>query len=239
MKKQILFIAFLFFVGAGASFAQFGGQRDPTQIRAETSRRNKAVENPDNNPFNHTNPTAGTGRFLNTGKIPGSAVRGYVLAAQAKTEVTVVTVGDGDKLLVDDGTNKVVVRILGVDAPEKGQPQYEEAKRNLNDLVAGKRVTLIYSLHNLKDEAGYFPARIFLGATDVGLSLLENGFAWRSEADKFFFEKKDDAKNKQAEAKAHAAKAGIWTDEEPQTPWEYRKRKLKELRKAKEKAEKK
>jgi len=201
-----MFTAFLFLTGANFALGQILPPRDLSQIRKDTSRRNRALENPANNPFTRNNPTAGTGRFINTGRIPGAEIRSYILAAQADTEVKVLTVGDGDTLLVDDGTNKVVVRILGIDAPENGQPQYEEAKKNLTDLLVGKKVVLVYSLHNLKDEQGYFPARVFIGGKDVGLRLLENGLAWRNGDDKYFFEKKDDAKNKAAEDKSPCRK---------------------------------
>ncbi len=100
-----------------------------------------------------------------------------------------------------------------------------------------KKVVLVYSLNNLKDEEGYFPARIFAGEKDIGLNLLENGYAWRNENDKFFFEKKDDTKNKEAEARAQGAKTGIWKEEKPQKPWEYRERKIKEMKKAKKKTD--
>jgi micrococcal nuclease len=233
-----MFTAFLFLTGASFVSAQTLPPRDPSQIRNDTSRRNRALDNPANNPFNRNNPTSGTGRFLDTNRIFGSEIRRYVLAAQADTEVKVLSVSEGDKLLVDDGTNQVVVRILGIDAPELGQPQFEEAKKNLSDLLTGKKAVLVYSLHNLRDEHGYFLARVFIAGRDVGLNLLENGLAWRNANDKFFLDKKDDAKNKQAEAKARSARTGLWQTEKPQKPWEYRNRKMKEMKKAEKKNDK-
>jgi micrococcal nuclease len=133
--------------------------------------------------------------------------------------------------------HRVIIHILGIDAPEEGQTFYEEAKRNLSDLLTNKKVVLKYSLHNLKDELGYFPARVFIGGKDVGLNLLENGFAWRNEKDKYFLEKKDDEENKRSETKAQTAKIGIWQNEKPQAPWEYRK-KLEKSKNASDKADK-
>ena len=40
--------------------------------------------------------------------------------------------------------------------------------------------------------------------------ILENGFAWRNEKDKFFLDKEDDEATQRAEAKARSAKTGIW-----------------------------
>ncbi|MDQ3063830.1 MAG: thermonuclease family protein [Acidobacteriota bacterium] len=232
MKRQFILTTFLFLVGTNFAKSQLP-PRDINQIRNETSARNRAIENYDrNNPNGMNTVLYRNERLIRNGKIPSSAIRSYVLAAQVSTEVKVLTVGSGDVLLVDDGTNKVVIRILGIDAPEAGQPVYEEAKRNLSDLLLGKKVVLKYSLHNLKDDAGYFPARVFIGGKDVGLNLLENGFAWYNEKDKYFFEKKDDKENVKAEADAQVSKLGVWKDEKPQKPWEYKKKLEKEKKKA-------
>jgi len=231
MKRQFILTMFLLLIGTNFANSQLP-PRDLNQIRRETSARNRAIENYDRrNPNGVNTAISDSGRFIRNGKIPGSEIRSYVLAAQVSTEVKVLTIGSGDILLVDDGANKVVIRIIGIDAPEAGQPVYEEAKKNLSDLLLGKKVVLKYSLHNLKDDAGYFPARIFIGGKDVGLNLLENGFAWYNEKDKYFFEKKDDKENVKAEAAAQVAKLGIWKDEKPQKPWEYKKKLEKEKKK--------
>jgi len=231
MKRPIMLLVFLLLVGKNFAFAQ-PTPRTLEQIRRETSERNRIINNPANNPFNRNISVSRNGRLVTSGKIPNSEIRSYVLAAQVSTEVKVLTVGSGDILLVDDGANKVVIRIIGIDAPEAGQPVYEEAKKNLSNLLLGKKVVLKYSLHNLKDDAGYFPARVFIGGKDVGLNLLENGFAWYNAKDKYFFEKKDDKENVKAEADAQVAKLGIWKNEKPQKPWEYKKKLVKEKKKA-------
>ncbi len=236
MKRRLVSATFLLLFGVISAVSQVP-IRDLNQIREETSQRNRAIEDYDRRNPNRINSPISRRQGLNGGgKIPNSEIRKYVLAAQAETEVKVLKVGSGDTLLVDDGTNKVSVHILGIDAPENGQAFYEEAKKNLSELLTGKKVVLKYSLHNLKDEFGYFPARVFIGGSDVGLSILENGFAWRDENDKFFFEKDDDRRNEQAETKAQTAKLGIWKDEKPQSPQKYREQKLKESKKTQQKA---
>lgn len=226
----------VFLALGGAAALNVSGQlpaRDLNQIRSETSQRNQILDNPRNNPFNQNISVYRSNGRPGAGAIPGSAVRSYVLAAQRETLVTVLQIGDGDTLLVDDGAHKTVVRIIGIDAPERGQPFYEEAKKNLSDLLTGRKVILKYSLHNLKDETGFFPARVFLEDKDIGKSAVENGFAWRDPRDKFLFEKKDDETNRQAETKARLAKTGIWNGgKSPQKPWEYKKKLTKEKRKS-------
>lgn len=234
MKRQFLLTTVLFLTAVTCAVAQMPN-RDLNQIRSETSERNRAINDYDRRNPNGINPAVPGGKLIRNGKIPGSEVRKYVLAAQVETEVKVVAVGSGDTLLIDDGVKRVIISILGIDAPENGQTFYEEAKRNLSDLITGKNVVLKYSLHNLKNDFGYFPARVFVGEKDIGLSILQNGFAWRSEKDKFFLEKKDDETNERAEAKARSAKTGIWKDAKPQKPWEYRARKIKEIEKSNKK----
>jgi len=237
MKRQIILTAFLFLVGAYLAAAQTP-IRDLSQIRRDTRERNRAIEEYDRRNRARNTLLPSSRNLYPGGGIPGSEVRKYVLAAQAVTEVKVISVSSGDTLLVDDGANKVLVHILGIDAPEKGQTFYEEATKTLRDLVAGKKVVLKYSLHHLKNEFGYFSARVFIGEKNIGLSILESGLAWRNEKDKFFVEKKADEANERAEAKAQAAKIGIWKEEKPQKPWVYRERKKKELEKAKKKTAK-
>lgn len=234
MNRQVLFVVLLFLAETSLAAAQLP-RRDINQIRQDTTERNRAIEEHDRNNQGDTTILSTSTRGLFSGKIPGSEIRKYVLAAQVQTEVKVLSIESGDTLLVDDGTNKTVVRIIGTDAPEAGQVFYIEAINNLSDLLVGKRVILRYSLHNLKDEDGYFPARVFLGATDIGLKILEKGFVWYNEKDKFLFEKKDDAENKQMEAKARLAKVGIWKEEKPQKPSEYRKKMQKEKKSAADK----
>jgi micrococcal nuclease len=55
----------------------------------------------------------------------------------AKKFVTKVI--DGDTFLIEGGYS---VRILGIDADERGYPCYDEAKKGLEDLVLGKEVRL-------------------------------------------------------------------------------------------------
>ncbi len=234
MRRLFLSTTFLFLFGINFAFSQMP-PRDLNQIRRNTSERNRAIEEYDRRNRGRNTLLPSSRRLHPTNTIPGSEIRKYVLAAQAVTEVKVLKISSGDTLLVDDGVNKVTVRILGIDAPEEGQSVFEEAKKNLSNLVNGKKIILRYSLHNLKDELGYFPARVFIGNTDVGLNALKNGFAWYNKKDRFFFEKKDDKENGDAADKAQAAKTGIWQDRKPQKPWEYRERKLKEIERAKKK----
>ncbi len=230
MNQRILYVAFLFSVVTLSTVAQMP-PRDLNQIRTETRQRNEAIESYDRRNGNGIVLPSVNGSLYPNGKIPGEETRKYVLAAQAETEVKILSVGSGDIMMVDDGVNKVAVRILGIDAPENGQPLFEEAQKSLSDLVSGKRVLLKYSLHNVRDRLGYFPAKVFTNGNDVGLHLLKSGLVWRNEEDEFFLEKKYYQANTRIQAEARTAKIGIWKTEKPQNPAKYRKRIEKEKRK--------
>ena len=60
------------------------------------------------------------------------------LAAQVET-VRVIRVIDGDTCILENGER---VRYYGINAPEKGDPQFSEATQANNNLVAGKEVQL-------------------------------------------------------------------------------------------------
>lgn len=54
----------------------------------------------------------------------------------------VVRVADGDTITILDSQNtQHKIRLMGIDAPEKGQPFGDASKRSLSDLVFGKLVT--------------------------------------------------------------------------------------------------
>ena len=57
-----------------------------------------------------------------------------------KRKETVTKVIDGDTF--ETNRRKYSVRLEGVDTPEKRQPGYQEAKKELQDLILGQKVTI-------------------------------------------------------------------------------------------------
>ncbi len=93
-------------------------------------------------------------------------------AAPAKT-LTVIQVIDGDTCLLEDGRR---VRYLGINAPERDDPQFEEATRANNKLVGGKEIRL-EPCHPSQDKDGPFLAYVFVGETLVNEELVRQGYA--------------------------------------------------------------
>jgi micrococcal nuclease len=85
----------------------------------------------------------------------------------------VTKVIDGDTVVVEGGYH---VRLLGMDADEKGYPCYESAKTRLEDLVLGKMVKLEKDKTDL-DQYGRCLRYIFLGSTNIDVQLVKEGLA--------------------------------------------------------------
>ncbi|MBC8443373.1 lamin tail domain-containing protein [PVC group bacterium] len=86
---------------------------------------------------------------------------------------TVLRVIDGDTCLLDDGR---MVRYLGIDAPEKGDPHSNEATLANNRLVGGKQIRI--EEHGLrKDRNGRLLAYVFVGDVFVNEKLVRQGHA--------------------------------------------------------------
>jgi micrococcal nuclease len=93
---------------------------------------------------------------------------------------TVSRVVDGQTLwLRVEGQNPspLVVRIEGIDAPEKCQPGGSEAIAALNDLALGHTVTVRVAA---KDERGRAVGRVYDGDKDIGNRMVRDGNAWSS-----------------------------------------------------------
>ncbi|GIU68676.1 MAG: hypothetical protein KatS3mg093_431 [Candidatus Parcubacteria bacterium] len=79
---------------------------------------------------------------------------------------------DGDTV---SGNNKTI-RLLGINAPEKNEPYYEEAKKFLEKEVLNKTVSLKFEKEK-KDKYGRTLAYLFLNEENINLKSIENGFS--------------------------------------------------------------
>lgn len=137
------------------------------------------------------------------------------LLAQNQVLGRVVGVSDGDTITVLDAANQQhKVRLEGIDAPEKGQAYGAKATEALKGALGDGRVVVTVTD---KDRYGRSIGRVQAGQVDVNAWMIEKGWAWHYKA----YSK--EAKLAELEAKARAAKAGLWADPNPpQAPWDYR-----------------
>ena len=141
----------------------------------------------------------------------------------AKTiEGLVVGVADGDTITVlDQQKNTYKIRLQGIDAPEKKQAFGEKSKQSLHDLVHGKQVRIEY---DKEDKYGRIVGKITLDDLDICLQQLVLGMAWHYKKYQNEQSVADRVVYNDAELKSKSLKLGLWADETPMPPWEFRKK---------------
>ena len=143
--------------------------------------------------------------------------------ANAKTiEGLVVGVSDGDTITVlDQQKNSYKIRLQGIDAPEKKQAFGEKSKQSLHDLVHSKQVRIEY---DKEDKYGRIVGKVTVDDVDVCLQQLVLGMAWHYKKYQNEQSVSDRALYSDTELKSKSLKLGLWTDDTPMPPWEFRKK---------------
>ena len=138
----------------------------------------------------------------------------------------VIYVTDGDTVMVRDANRrKHAVRIVSIDAPEKGrrgkpgQRYSEKSRQHLAELVDKRRVNLVTSG---RDDYGRVLARVWIGDMDVGLAQVCAGYAWVFEAFVDDLPVAEQQVYRGCEAEARSNRRGLWRDTQPMPPWVWR-----------------
>jgi len=92
-------------------------------------------------------------------------------------EWSVEYVNDGDTFVASLDGREESVRIIGIDTPEYGECGYEEAREALSGWVEGRAVILIPGATTDRDQYGRLLRYVEVDGTDVGLWLVETGYA--------------------------------------------------------------
>ena len=130
-------------------------------------------------------------------------------------EGRVIGVKDGDTIEVFYNGEAQTVRLLGVDCPEKKQAFGTRAKLFTSAMCFGKTVTV--ESNGKLDRYQRILGTVFVDGKNLNAELVKAGMAWHYKyysADKNLADLEEEAKQN---------KAGLWVDEEPVAPWEYRK----------------
>ena len=106
-----------------------------------------------------------------------------------------------------------------IDCPEKKQAFGQKAKQFTSDFCFGKYVEIV---GHKKDRYGRTIAFVIdENGRNLNEELVKNGFAWQyvkySKSERLFMLEQEARKNK----------LGLWIDENPIAPWEFRKLKRK------------
>ena len=128
--------------------------------------------------------------------------------------VKVDRITDGDTIVLMDRTR---VRLHGIDAPERDQPYGSAATTALTDMVEGS----VYILEVDTDRYGRMIGQLYHSQDgyEINASMVCAGYAW-------WYERyaPDDIRLKVCQEDAERARDGLWEDEAPMPPWEWRRR---------------
>ncbi|WP_269686008.1 thermonuclease family protein [Flavobacterium lacustre] len=128
----------------------------------------------------------------------------------------VIGVKDGDTFVILFEGKEQVVRFAHIDCPEKKQPFGKKAKYFVSDICFGKNIKLIHE--NKYDRYKRLIAEIILeDGTNLNKELVKQGLAWH------FKKYSDNLEYSNLEIEAKNYRIGLWSEENPIAPWEWRK----------------
>ena len=145
-----------------------------------------------------------------------------IASADGSISGRVVGVADGDTLTVlDDANGQHKIRLAGIDAPEKAMPFGQVGKQRLSELCYNKQATV--EVVNT-DRYGRTVGDVTCDGVHANAEMVRGGNAWVYR----HYDKGFESLYALEEA-AKEARLGLWADENPTPPWEWRhRRKLKD-----------
>lgn len=151
--------------------------------------------------------------FQRFSKPPDSVPSSSSSIHSAPSNILSVEVIDGDTIkVIGDSGIPISIRLAGIDAPELGQPFGLESKEFLMSKLTNETPRILYKKEG---KYGRKVCTILVGQSDLGLEALKAGLAWDTP---------DSGEQYQsASAVAQKHKLGLWRQNNPQPPWEYRK----------------
>ena len=137
----------------------------------------------------------------------------FVFSALVTAEVAAQTVQDGDSIIRGDG---VRVRLYGIDAPEKDQPYGREARKALKQYMP-----LVAKMKEYEeDRYGRLIVELFTEDNkSINEAMICSGAAWWYE-----YYAPDRPQFKRCQEDAQKNKRGLWAQEDPVAPWDWRRR---------------
>lgn len=135
--------------------------------------------------------------------------------APKTTTAVVAEILDAD-IFQFSGKKKQQIKLYGIDAPEDGQPFYQEAKDMLKKFIHKKKITAkIY----FQDSDGIDMAVVFANGKNVNELMVKSGYAWvrRDLCEEAFC---DDWIESEEETKSQGK--GLWSDPSRIPPWVWK-----------------
>lgn len=144
-----------------------------------------------------------------------------VLTAQEIITGKVINVLEGDKIvIVTDRQESIIVKLADIDCPEEGQPYWEEAIKKTEKLCYNKEVQVRIKREDREGIIGIVSLKN--GKIVVNQELAAEGYAWDVKRGLRYDE--DVAMVLENIDKAKEKRKGIWKEDDPTPPWEFRKK---------------
>lgn|GEM_PF-710426 len=125
-----------------------------------------------------------------------------------------INIDDGNIIVVMKGNDAVRVRLAGIACPEPGQSFHDEAVQFISNLILGKDIfvdekTLDYDKRHVSS--------VKIDGKEVSLELIKVGLAW------YYDKISKNTELASAEQAARKQKLGIWSQPNPEAPWDYKR----------------
>ncbi len=144
----------------------------------------------------------------------GALLVSQVSNAEYLESLKIKRVVDGDTVHVFYNDEVYKIRLTEIDAPERDQPYGSDSTEYLKDLLKEGRVDVDISG---TDRYGRKLGRLYWQGIDINRELVSAGYAWAYDqyvTDNSFYENQSKARN---------LKKGLWKDQNPLEPWNWRK----------------
>ena len=144
----------------------------------------------------------------------GALLVSQVSNAEYLESLKIKRVVDGDTVHVFYQDEVYKIRLTEIDAPERDQPYGANSTKYLKGLLKEGRVDVDISG---TDRYGRKLGRLYWRGKDINRELVSAGYAWVYDqyvTDNSFYENQSKARN---------SKKGLWEDQNPLEPWNWRK----------------
>lgn len=136
---------------------------------------------------------------------------------------TVSSVNDGDTITLQTLADTKKIRLVGIDAPELKQPYGTESRDALRQDLLNQTVTVDIGK---KDKYGRSVGKVLLNGEDVNLKQVNRGLAWLYVKYLPELAAEDRIQYKSAQEAAQQDKLGLWGQDAPEEPWNFRNKRL-------------
>ena len=141
----------------------------------------------------------------------------FISHAQSSIQGKVVRVADGDTITVLQNSKQYIIRLYGIDTPEKKQDFGQKAKKFTSSMVFKQHVkVVVYNTGKYGRTIGV----VYIGQKCLNEELVKNGLAWIY---KRYCSESFCNHWLKLEQDARANKLGLWTYDNPIPPWDFRR----------------